>query len=138
MKRTIVSSIALICLLAGMTSAFAEKREAVDICHYSEYGGYWELISPNGNSINMHLANHDDAAPGGYTTHTGTPLDENCNVILPSCGNCLDTGHGAGCEEANCEAAVGAIDPFCLEFSWDSICVDEANEFCVDVYCTDD
>ena len=138
MKRIFfLSSIALFCLLAGMTSAFAEKREKVDICHYNEDGGYWELINVNANAFNMHFANHDDALPGGYTTNTNTPLDEYCDTGLPACGNCLVAHDSPGCEEANCSAAIGAIDPFCVVAIWDFICVAEAQQYCVDVYCTD-
>ena len=56
----------------------------------------------------------------------------------PPCGNCLISNGTAGGDEQNCEAAIGVIDPFCIEIFWDGICAYEAMEYCVDVYCEAD
>ncbi len=44
-------------------------------------------------------------------------------------GSCYET-HGPGCNDADCCNAVCALDPFCCNNSWDSICVSEANQNC--------
>jgi hypothetical protein len=56
------------------------------------------------------------------------------------CGNCGDPGAGncfvangtIGCDNADCCAAVCAVDSFCCEVGWDDICADEAAEICGD------
>ena len=49
------------------------------------------------------------------------------------CGDCAvpDPDGLPGCSDADCEAIVCAIDPFCCATSWDSICADEALMLCV-------
>ena len=110
------------------SSAMAEPREKVLICHYDEDYGYWTLIDISGNAVEKHFANHDDGLPGGTTSQTGTALNEYCD---PSCGTCLTSGGGPGCTNAECEATVCALDSFCCDVEWDSICVDEAIDSCV-------
>jgi hypothetical protein len=61
---------------------------------------------------------------------------ENCSPT--GCGyathNCLVTG-SAGCTATDCCNLVCALDSFCCDNSWDSICVDEAEEFCLTANC---
>ncbi len=45
-------------------------------------------------------------------------------------GDCFQT-HGPGCNDGDCCNAVCAVDSFCCNNSWDSVCVGEANNFCV-------
>ena len=52
-----------------------------------------------------------------------------------SCGNCVESHGGIGCEIGECEAAVCAIDPFCCDVAWDGICVLEALDICVPDIC---
>ena len=120
--------------LFGTSTAMAERLPKADICHYDADGGYWVLINVNGNSVPSHYANHDDGQPGGVTSQTGTTLDDDCEPTLPACGDCL-TGPGPGCEVAECEATVCAIDPFCCDIGWDDICISEAADLCVGVSC---
>ncbi len=47
-----------------------------------------------------------------------------------SCGDCVEPHATTGCEIAECEAEVCAIDPFCCNVFWDSICVGEAIDLC--------
>jgi hypothetical protein len=54
----------------------------------------------------------------------------------PLCGGggggsdcCLANGT-PGCDDAECEALICAIDPFCCDVAWDSICADEAQDLC--------
>ena len=64
---------------------------------------------------------------------------DECGTIeaeLPSCGNCLSTGHGTGCEVEACSSAIGALDPFCIDVEWDGLCVGQASDVCVDTYCS--
>lgn len=51
--------------------------------------------------------------------------------VDPNTSNCFVARLGqAGCDDAACEATVGALDSFCVEVEWDSLCVDEAWDFC--------
>ena len=122
--------------LFGASTAMAEPREKVLVCHYDADEGYWVLISISGNAVDKHFANHDDALPGGVTSQSGTTLDNNCEPTLPSCGDCLEANGTPGCTNEECEATVCAIDPFCCDISWDGICADEAGELCAGIICS--
>jgi hypothetical protein len=128
-----------LCLIATFTlfavTGFAAPAEKVDICHFDEEFGVWELINISGNAIPAHFANHDDAFPGGTTAKSGTELDENCAITLPPCGDCLEANGTPGCENGACTDIVCGIDPFCCNTFWDSLCAEEAAEFCVDEVC---
>jgi len=44
---------------------------------------------------------------------------------------CYDhCAEGAGCDDAECEAIVCGMDPFCCDVCWDSLCAEEAMAFC--------
>ena len=42
-----------------------------------------------------------------------------------------------GCENGACEDAVCAVDPFCCNVTWDSICASEAATICEGSICSD-
>jgi hypothetical protein len=44
--------------------------------------------------------------------------------------NCYDSRPEPGCDDQVCEDTVCAIDPWCCNFNWDSICVIEAIDLC--------
>jgi hypothetical protein len=50
-------------------------------------------------------------------------------VCPPSGHDCFTTG-SAGCSDITCCDAVCAVDPFCCNNSWDSLCVDQAATLC--------
>lgn len=63
----------------------------------------------------------------------GGPFDcpEDCNSGCPGQGGDCFTADGTpGCDDVECCNAVCAVDPFCCDVSWDSICVNEAIELC--------
>ena len=113
------------------SSAMAEPREKVDICHYDEEYGYWVHINISGNAAPAHFANHDDAIPGGVTSQSGTALDNSCVPTLDSCGDCLEANGTPGCTNAECQDTVCALDPFCCDVTWDGLCADQAIDLCV-------
>jgi len=45
-------------------------------------------------------------------------------------GTCFASNGNAGCDNAECCAAVCAIDPFCCDNNWDAQCAEEAAEIC--------
>ncbi|MEK6676289.1 MAG: IPTL-CTERM sorting domain-containing protein [Planctomycetota bacterium] len=51
-------------------------------------------------------------------------------VCGPGQGDCCAAHANAGCEDPTCCAAVCAIDPFCCDTQWDSICAGEAESLC--------
>lgn len=131
---TMVIGLAL--LLVGVSQSTATPPPPKDtICHFEEEEGTWKQISVGGNASEAHIANHDDALPGGMTTQTGTQLDADCKRVMAveACGNCLTTGHGPSCENSDCETAVCAFDTFCCDTDsdWDVVCVGEAQTICV-------
>ncbi|MFO0873970.1 MAG: trypsin-like peptidase domain-containing protein [Phycisphaerales bacterium] len=48
----------------------------------------------------------------------------------PAAGSCFVAHATGGCDNQACCQAVCAIDPFCCNSQWDSICVNEANQLC--------
>lgn len=48
----------------------------------------------------------------------------------PPASDCYFSNGSPGCDDAACEATVCAIDSFCCNVSWDSICADEAVDLC--------
>jgi len=57
-------------------------------------------------------------------------MDEWLEFTSGLCGDCLIANGTPGCQNGECEAAVCAIDSFCCDVFWDSICAAEANEIC--------
>lgn len=55
---------------------------------------------------------------------------ELCGDLCPAAGSCCEPGDAPGCNDGECEDAVCAIDSWCCDVEWDSICAGEANEFC--------
>jgi hypothetical protein len=53
-------------------------------------------------------------------------------VTSGTCGDCVVPNGTPGCSNGECEATVCAVDPFCCDVAWDSICANEALELCVD------
>ncbi len=49
----------------------------------------------------------------------------------PAPGSCTVAHGTAGCDDATCCDAVCAVDTFCCNNQWDSICVNEANDLCL-------
>jgi hypothetical protein len=108
------------------------------ICHWQPDNAAWKLIRVGAASVAGHFANHDDAYPGGTTALSGTDLDENCEIVLPACGDCLYYHGTPACEISPCTDIVCSIDPFCCVEFWDDLCVAEAAELCVDEVCVAD
>lgn len=48
----------------------------------------------------------------------------------PGAGDCCSANGTPGCNNASCCETVCAIDPYCCETAWDSICADEAKDLC--------
>ncbi|MFC1694520.1 IPTL-CTERM sorting domain-containing protein [Pseudomonadota bacterium] len=58
-----------------------------------------------------------DGTPGGF-------------LEAPAESNCFISRNAPGCDDAECEALVSAVDSFCTDVSWDGICVGEAFQLC--------
>ncbi len=48
----------------------------------------------------------------------------------PGAGDCCSANGTPGCDDADCCNTVCAVDPFCCNVSWDSICAEEAEDLC--------
>jgi hypothetical protein len=70
----------------------------------------------------------------GSVVESPGALNFGCVVNPPPCGSnvgsCFTTHASASCDDADCCAAVCAIDPFCCEVTWDASCADLANLTC--------
>ncbi|MHC4218767.1 MAG: hypothetical protein ACYSU7_09975 [Planctomycetota bacterium] len=84
--------------------------------------GVWYKVIGTGNTMTASTCNQAD-----YDTK-----------ISIFCGQC-PTGGGSdcciangtpGCDDPECEATVCAVDPFCCNTAWDSICAGEAVDMC--------
>jgi hypothetical protein len=77
-----------------------------------------------GDCIKIRVGGFGGAVGGGQLT---------ISYVVNPCPNpkhpCNQTG-GPGCADADCCNLVCSLDPFCCETEWDSICVDEAAQFC--------
>jgi hypothetical protein len=133
-RMCVILLAALLLPLMGASPAMAGPSKTL-ICHWQPDNDAWKLIDVGTNSVAGHFANHDDALPGGTASQSGTELDENCAPTLPPCGDCLEDNGTPGCENGACTDIVCGIDPFCCDTFWDSLCADEAAEFCVDEVC---
>jgi hypothetical protein len=52
-------------------------------------------------------------------------------ISCPGEGDCCEANGTPACDDAECCAAVCAIDAFCCDVEWDQVCADEAAEICV-------
>jgi hypothetical protein len=51
-------------------------------------------------------------------------------AVCPAEGSCFESHGTPGCDDASCCQTVCAIDAFCCETSWDTVCVGEAESLC--------
>ncbi len=58
--------------------------------------------------------------------------NELCTVCGGDPGDCCVPNGTPGCNDPDCEAAVCAVDAFCCETEWDTVCADEAEEVCAE------
>lgn len=64
---------------------------------------------------------------------------ENCTLCgEPTAGSCTEVHATPSCNEASCCATVCVKDLFCCDVVWDFICVSEAIELCIPLFCTSD
>ena len=93
--RTVMIVCALVIVFENLAGVSAAAKK-VGICHSQKNEG-WKLISVGKPAATHHLADHDDALPGGITPHTGTSLDAACEVMCPCAGVWTDS-----CEDGEC------------------------------------
>jgi hypothetical protein len=84
--------------------------------------GVWYRLKGNGNTMTASTCNQAD-------------FDTRISIFCGDCyggfgSNCCIANGTPGCDDPECEAIVCAVDPFCCDVAWDSICADEADELC--------
>ncbi len=57
-------------------------------------------------------------------------LDYCTQCGVAGAGSCFVSHGGTSCADSSCCASVCAVDPFCCDVAWDSICVGEAGTLC--------
>ncbi|MEN8175459.1 MAG: hypothetical protein ABFS23_06830 [Pseudomonadota bacterium] len=123
-------------LALTFTSAMAKQGEA--ICHWQPGKGSWKLVAVSEKSAGNHMANHDDALPGGTSAVTNVRLDENCarQTGPAPCGNCLEVDsdrlgcENAACENIVCNGNIFEVDPICCNTGWIQGCELVAQAHC--------
>ena len=70
--------------LVGLTHpGTGRAADQTVICHFQLETQLWQKLRVSGKAAAAHLAKHDDASPGGDTSVTTTPLDQECVPIDP-------------------------------------------------------
>ncbi len=103
-------------------------------------GNEIDSLDPGGLFINNNVDSNVVLASGGGHVGVGSTSPPASltvgdpgvlNVFVPGDSTCF-TGHAPpGCSDAGCENLVCAVDTFCCNNSWDSVCVDLANDLCI-------
>ncbi len=161
--KTRLLFLALVVLGTAMFVAFqakdaqAQNAGKVEVCHVTDPDAVpfaaGHVIEINRNACEAHCTNHGDHALIDGACAAAFPSfgtddcivnsnDPDCSVDrcivfceAQSCGNCVEAHGGIGCDNAECEAAICAIDPFCCNVAWDGICQAEALDICVPDIC---
>jgi hypothetical protein len=70
--------------------------------------------------------------PGGVPVALGNTVQFSLieGVFSGIIVDCCQANGTPGCSDADCEALICALDPFCCDTEWDSICAGAANEQC--------
>ena len=85
---------------------------------------------------------HEGPSPDHLHCVTPAECQEPCpdgggNPACPGTGDCFVANGTPGCQDEACCNTVCAVDPFCCDTAWDSICRDEAFELCGHPACGD-
>jgi hypothetical protein len=131
-----------VCVPAGTSWWFiGQPFGAPSACGTSTYVAEWicePAKCPTGaccfsdGSCTDGLTGGECGAAGG--TYQGDNTD--CSTVTcpaicgPGAGDCFSANGTPGCEDPECCATVCAIDPFCCDVAWDSICAGEAVSLC--------
>jgi subtilisin-like proprotein convertase family protein len=92
----------------------------------SGFNDYYISIACEGVEIGACCLPDGTCVDGTTQPECETPPDPN------DCGDCNlpDPDGLPGCSDPECEAIVCAVDPFCCDVAWDSICAGEAEDLC--------
>jgi hypothetical protein len=94
-------------------------------------GGLFINNNTDGNVVvatgGGHLGVRNSAPPASLSVGSPTVL----NVYVPGDSTCFTAQATPGCSDPGCENLVCAIDAFCCNSAWDSVCVGEANTNCI-------
>ena len=110
--------------------------------------GFFTTAAPNGPELSFSLAETGGCSCEQIVEALGVGQGHLMNGCSPgimqnwvdfladqSCGDCVEANGTPGCENTACEAAVCAVDSFCCNVFWDSICAGEALDICVPDLC---
>jgi hypothetical protein len=75
-------TLTIIALVAIPYPRSGRADDKTAICHFQPETQRWKKLRLGGKSAASHLAHHDDASPGGDTSVTTTPLDQDCVPII--------------------------------------------------------
>lgn len=117
------TSLALPFVQAGSTSS-ATFDSIPDCGTFIGAPGVWYQVVGTGAQLTASTCN---------AANYDTKLSVYCGECQPAYSSCCPGSSIPGCDDATCEAAVCAFDPFCCNVGWDSICEDEAAVACPDL-----
>jgi hypothetical protein len=103
--------------------------EAIALCGLCDIIG---CMNPPVDCDDGDACTTDSCDPATGCMHTPVDCGDNDECTVDVCGpsNCCGAHGGVGCNDSACQDVVCAIDPFCCDTEWDSICADEAIELC--------
>jgi hypothetical protein len=126
------------CDIADGTSNDCNVNSTPDECDIADgtsddydLDGVPDECAPDCNTNGIPDACDLDCGAGNCVSHPlgcGSGEDCNTNHVPDECDlqhNCCELGHGPGCSDPDIEACVCAVDAYCCEVEWDTICVNE-------------
>jgi hypothetical protein len=118
MARASLGVTLTIMALVGM--AHPGTGRADEICHFQPDTQSWTKLEVGGNAAAAHLANHDDASPGGTTSVTGTILDSSCQPAVCPCWTVetLRDAREAAIARGDTEGECGIVNEVIAEISF--------------------
>jgi hypothetical protein len=135
------------CVVAAAATMFAGETLAASLAGDEPGGNCPADLSGdghvNGADLGMLLSAWNASGPGGPGDLDGSSTVDGADLGLllsawgscplaacPGEGDCFESDDTPGCDDEACCAAVCAIDDFCCEVEWDSVCVTEAFDLC--------
>jgi hypothetical protein len=75
--------------------------DKVDICHWSEDDGAFEVINISGNAVGAHMANHGDGYPGSYWPDADGDGYGDAGGDVSECPNPGTVGNADDCDDSD-------------------------------------
>jgi hypothetical protein len=124
----------VVCVVDGFCCNFqwdaSCAEQAEELCNICQQPG--ACCMKDGSCADASSAGDCEAMGGLFVGANTECATTDCTPICgPGAGDCFVPHPSPGCEDASCCFTVCAIDAYCCDQAWDSICTDEAASFCI-------